>query len=133
MSLQFMIQQMTADSARVAECFRTIDAQRQAFRKGPPTMLSIAIDQITRPSFYGQQVGQAKGGNARRAAENEVKRQSLMEVIGNIDGPVSYDYLSEKTGIAIPSISKLLMPLHNSGKIRRIASGSAKVLMERLR
>jgi len=84
--------------------------------------LSIAIDQIQRPSFYGVLVSKS---SSNKAAKEEIRANDaeiVLEVLRNARGPVRTQYIKDRTGYGCTYIGLL-------GN-RLVAEGRARVGMD---
>lgn len=95
--------------------------------------LHLALDQIQRPSFFGQIYAAEERANNTFAHRAKIGGEKHLEVIAALKSskkPVTSDWLSEYTGYTVQSVRHSMLKLCESGDARKIVTPEGRVVWE---
>lgn len=95
--------------------------------------LQIALQQIQRPSFFGQQyktVGQSRNRITDRIKIGAEKREAVRRELRLQTSPIDAAGLCGLTGFSVQSVRHAMLKLIEAGEARRVARHDAKVFWE---
>ena len=83
--------------------------------------LQIAIQQIQKPSFYGQQTPNQKDHShyRDRFIDSNARREEILRILRITGKPMDYETLSAQTKLTWQSLRNLINTLVTDGKVMR--------------